>query len=253
MKWDQLTYKKLAALDRRIPLVLCVTATEQHGPHLPLATDRLIAEHFCFQLDEAIPDKVLILPTLAVGCSRHHMDFAGSLTLRHETFIEYIVEVANSALAHGFTRLILFNSHGGNLASAQVAMERIGLAHPECRVVLATWWRIAAEELLKLNDGGPGSVGHACEFETSLVMHIAPELVDTAAIRPGRNPCEFEWGRGDLLRSPRANYFRTMQQQTADGTFGDPTRASASKGQAIANAVVQALERIVSDLYSAPE
>jgi len=253
MKWDLLTSPRLAALDRRIPLILCVTATEQHGPHLPLATDRLIAEYFCSRLEEALPDRVLILPTQAVGCSQHHMDFAGSLSLRHETFIECVVDVADSALAHGFTRLILFNSHGGNLASAQVAMERIGLAHPECRVVLATWWRIAAEELIKLNDGGPGSVGHACEFETSLLSLIAPSLIDEPAIQPGRNPCEFEWAKGDLLRSPHAHYYRTMRQQTTDGTFGDPTRAGENKGRAIADAVVLALKKIVTDLHSAPD
>jgi hypothetical protein len=93
--WQSLTSKALARLDRSIPVVLPVAAVEQHGPHLPLATDRLIAEHFCRELDRELPDRVLILPTVAVGCSQHHMDFPGTLSVSHDGFMRY---VANCSL-----------------------------------------------------------------------------------------------------------------------------------------------------------
>jgi len=175
MIWDQLTSPEIDALDRSIPVILPVAAIEQHGAHLPLATDRMIGEYFCQQLHGEIPDNILILPTMSVGCSEHHLDFRGSLTLQHDTFLRQAEDILGSVAHHGFKNLIIFNSHGGNSGIAQVIVEHFGKRHPECRIVLATWWKITGEALFNLNETGAGGVGHAGEFETSLMMTIAPE------------------------------------------------------------------------------
>ena len=86
MYWDQLTSVQLAALDKQTPVLLNIAAIEQHGAHLPVATDRMIGEYFSGLLNKEIGDKVLILPIVAVGCSDHHMGFCGTLTLSHSTF-----------------------------------------------------------------------------------------------------------------------------------------------------------------------
>ena len=248
MYWQDLTRPKLGSLDRTIPVILPVAAIEQHGPHLPLATDRIINEHFCGELNRVINDRVLILPTMAVGCSRHHMDFVGTLTLSHGTFIAVATETLACVAEHGFTNLIVLNSHGGNLGAAQVAVESFGAAHPKCRVVNATWWRLAADQLLELNETGPGGVGHACEFETSLVLAAAPHLVDPDAITSGVTRPTFPWAEADLLRSPDAGLYRSFAEMTADGTLGDPTAATAQKGMRITEIVVAKLKTIVDDL-----
>ena len=123
MNWDQLTSPEIDALDRSIPVILPVAAIEQHGLHLPLATDRMIVEYFCQQLNEAIPDQVLILPVMSVGCSEHHMEFTGSLTLKHDTFQQQAEDILGSVVVHGFKNLIIYNSHGGNLGISQVIVE----------------------------------------------------------------------------------------------------------------------------------
>ena len=176
MIWDQLTSPQIGNLDKNIPVLLPIAATEQHGPHLPLATDRMIGEHFAMKLREAIPDKVLILPTVGIGCSDHHMDFAGTLTHSHESFTQQVSEIINSVIHHGFHKIVIQNSHGGNLGVAQVILERLGFENPGCQFVSLTWWRIAAENLMDITETGLGGVGHACEFETSLMMLIAPVL-----------------------------------------------------------------------------
>lgn len=250
MMWQLSTSLLIQELDRSIPVLLPIAATEQHGPHLPTGTDRLIGEYFCELLERELTDRVLILPAIAVGCSSHHMDFAGTLTVSHETFINYVTEILESVARQGFTNIVIFNSHGGNSGAGQVILERFGNAHPDCRVVFATWWKIAANELLQITETGPGGVGHACEFETSLIHLIAPDLIRKDLIKPGETVNTFEWAVADMLRSPRAGFYRSMKQLTTDGVYGDPTKASPVKGTAVANAVLAALRKIILDLQA---
>ncbi len=248
MIWQSLTSKALARLDRSIPVVLPVAAVEQHGPHLPLATDRLIAEHFCRELDRELPDRVLILPTVAVGCSQHHMDFPGTLSVSHDGFMRYVGEVLESVVAHGFRTLIIFNSHGGNVAAATVLTERAGAAHQECRFVVTSWWQIAAPALLEITDSGPGGVGHACEFETSLIEVVAPELMDHTVPPHGGNRPTFDWASGDMLRPAGALLYRSFAAATENGVFGRPDLATREKGLAISRAVVEAMKHLIGGL-----
>jgi creatinine amidohydrolase len=250
MNWDQLTSPALGKVNRKTPVVLPMAAIEQHGAHLPLATDRLITEHFCAQLNDTLKDKVLILPTIAVGCSTHHMDFPGSLTLSHETFLRTALEMLNSAAAHGFTRFFLLNGHGGNQGIGQVIMEQFGATHPRCTIAFSSWWRVAADELLAITETGPGGVGHACEFETSLLLLIAPHLVNSAAIKRGGNyrVATPDWARSDMLRGSRASLYTSMKDGTINGVFGDPTNSSADKGRRITAAVATQLVKILREL-----
>jgi creatinine amidohydrolase len=248
MFWDQLTSPQIDRLDRRIPVILPMAATEQHGPHLPLATDRMIGEHFCRELDRRMADAVLVLPSMAVGCSDHHLDFAGSLSLSHATFQNQATDMLTSVIGHGFNRLILLNSHGGNQGIGQVVLESVGFAHPNVKIVLATWWKLATESLLSLNETGVGGTGHAGEFETSLMLTIAPDLVDTEAMEDPANIATYAWAEADLLRGGKAGLYRTMRQSTSNGAFGDPRTATADKGVAITEFVVAALSEIVADL-----
>ncbi len=246
MIWDELTSPFIEALDRNIPVILPVAATEQHGPHLPLATDRMIGWHFAHSLHLKIPEQVLVLPPVAIGCSNHHMDFAGTLTVSHDTFSTYVEDILESVLAHDFNNIIILNSHGGNQGAGQVILERLG---PEAnRLVLVTWWRLAAEALKKISETGPGGVGHACELETSLMMHIAPHLVKEDEIVRGENQKTFGWAEADMLRGGKASLYRSMYEMTPNGVYGDPTRASAKKGEQISNLVVQSLKYLVLDL-----
>jgi len=248
MIWQELTTTEFHTIDRGTPVVLPVAAVEQHGPHLPLATDRMIAEHFVDRINARLGSSVLILPTVAVGCSEHHMGFPGSLTLRHETFLNVCEEYLTSAHSHGFRNFLVFNSHGGNRGICQVLLEKFGASHPACRIGVATWWRAAGEPLLPLNETGAGGVGHACEFETSLMLYIAPQSVRMDAIEPKGINSTFEWAEEDLLRTSRVSLFRSMKQITPNGVWGDATRATAAKGEQITNIVCDALSVVVRDL-----
>lgn len=248
MYWDTLTHPEIAALDKSIPVLLPVAATEQHGPHLPLSTDRLIGEHFCRMLENEIPGEVLILPAVAVGCSEHHLDFSGTLSLQHDTFIHQLLDLAGCVARHGFRNLVVLNSHGGNQGAGQVFLERFGRRHPECRVVFATWWRLATEQLRPYNASGAGGAGHAGEFETSLMLLIAPELVRTDRIPRKENVPTFDWAEGDLLTAPRAPLYRTFVEMTPHGAYGEPQAATLEKGEIITRITLRALKKLVEEL-----
>ena len=180
------------------------------------------------------------------------MDYPGSLTLTHETFAVQIEEILESVTRHGFTNLVILNSHGGNRGICQVVGERFGASYPDCQVVVATWWQAAAEKLLELNETGFGGVGHACDFETSLVMLATPELVNEAAIQERQNISTYEWAEMDLLRSPRASLYRSMKDSTHNGAIGDPKSATREKGETIRDAVIPELAKILRSLPVGP-
>ena len=248
MEWARLASTDIESINRNIPVILPVTALEQHGPHLPVSTDQLIGEYFCRELDRRIPDRALILPAVVITNSRHHMGFPGTLTVTHATFIRYVSEILEAVIANGFSTIVMFNSHGGNQAAAQVILEDMGVSHPGCRVALLTWWKVAHEQLMAISETGPGGVGHACEFETSLLQLIAPELVHTDRIAPGKNRPTYAWAESDMMRGSSGLLHRSIQEMTPNGVFGDPTAATREKGARIAAVVVEALERIVNDL-----
>ena len=247
MIWDEMTSPMIDALDRKIPVIIPVAATEQHGPHLPIATDRMIGWHFAHTLHTKIPKEVLVLPSVAIGCSQHHMDFAGTLTVSHDSFSSYVEEVIESVLSHDFENIIILNSHGGNQGIGQVILERIG--EDASQIVFITWWKLAIEALLKITETSMGGVGHAGEFETSLMMHIAPHLVQEKLIEKGQNQATYPWAELDMLRGAKAGLYRSMYDMTTNGVFGDPTAATARKGEQISNLIVQNLKQIVLDIH----
>lgn len=250
MIWDQLTSGQLAKVDKKTPVILNIAATEQHGGHLPVATDRMIGEYFSGLLNREMEDKVLILPVVSVGCSEHHMGFCGTLSLSHNTFAAVVREIIQSVIRHGFNNIILLNSHGGNQGIMQVIIEQLGCENPGVKFTGVTWWTIAKPELLKITETGPGGTGHACEFETSLMKEIAPELVVESEIRQGANMPVFDLAEGDMLFGAKVSYFRTMKEMTPNGVFGNPVVSSAEKGERIGMCVTNALKLLISELYN---
>ncbi|MDI3418734.1 creatininase family protein [Streptomyces luteolus] len=248
--WERCTSPALAELDRDIPVVLPMGAVEQHGPHLPLATDRMIAEHFAARVDEELGTDVLVLPSVAVGCSDHHRDFGGTLSVSHETFLRQVEDVAGCVLDQGFRHLLLLNAHGGNEGIGQVALERLGTRWPGRHIVRTAWWRIAADELTRLSESGPGGVGHACELETSLMQVIAPALVDLDAAPPMTNTPAFPWDTADMLRAAPATLYRRFSDISDTGVFGEPRIATRAKGEAVSRAVTGQLVALLRSMRS---
>lgn len=251
MIWEHLAHTDFEALDRDIPVVLSIAAIEQHGPHLPLDVDCRIGWHMCEQLDVAMPASVLILPQIKVCCSQHHMDFSGTLTVSHTTFLAYVREILDAVLAHGFRNVILLNSHGGNQSIGRVIVEMSGSKFRSIggSLAIASWWDVARPELKILNESGALGIGHACEFETSLMLAISPELVRTDLVS-GMNYNHYsKWTDSGLIEGAPVLMYRSMHELSdGTGTVGDPSMASAEKGEEIIKIVVSKLAELLTDL-----
>jgi creatinine amidohydrolase len=249
MRWSSLRRGELDAHDRGTPVVVPVAATEQHGEHLPLGTDSMTIEAIVDRLDAAFDNRLLIAPTLTVGCSEHHMAFPGTLTLTHETFGHWVADVVESIVRNGFKRILLLNSHGGNSAMCAVLGERLGQRHRDVEIIVTSWWTAAASRLRPLQEGPVGSVGHACEFESSILQAIAPQRVDMSLAADDGIQHACESMHFDMLRGPAATCYRPFDKLSRTGVFGKPSLASAEKGERVLAETTAALHDLIADFW----
>ena len=245
MYWDQLSSPQIKRLNKSIPVILPIAATEQHGDHLPVATDRMIGDHICKHINDRLDNEVLILPIISIGCSEHHLDFAGSLSIQHSSMLSQITDIFESIVAHGFKNIFIANSHGGNQAVAQTFVETFGYRHPDVNVAFTSWWRIANEEIRELQESEFGGVGHAGEFETSLMLVIAPHLVHLEKVVSKANISTFDWAEADLIRSSKVSLYRRMNEVTKNGVQGEPKFATVEKGHLLTQRIVDAYVKVL--------
>ena len=242
VRWDHLTAEQLRLLAAapEVIVVVPVAAMEQHGPHLPVMVDSLlcsaVAERAARQVFAKRP--VVVAPTVWSGLSEHHMPFGGTITLDYPTFHALLRCVCRSLQRHGFSRALLLNGHGGNEAALRVVVEQLS-AELEMVLATVTYWHLAAERFRAILERQSG-VRHACEAETSMVQALRPELVDQGRVAEART-AEDDGG------PPGAYRWRSFPARTASGVIGDPTAASAEKGERLLEAASAALADLLLD------
>ena len=220
--------------------VLPVGSTEYHGEHLPFGTDTLVAD----SLSQAVSQRVegmLCLPVLPIGMSRHYSSFPVSLTLSTETLIHVLKDVIDSLNHHGIRRLLIVNGHDGNIPAIETAAREYRFDHPEMKIAALDSWWVTATELLPAGtfevwDG----LGHAGEGETSIMLNVAPELVNMGK------------ARGHIPNLPKHVGVKWLFKEiTPYGVTGDPTKATSEKGVLMWNALVDHLVSFIHNMDEA--
>jgi creatinine amidohydrolase len=247
-RWERLktTEFDLTAVERTVA-ILPIGSTEQHGPHLPVEVDSLlvteVARRAAYRATDGATDRagapVLVLPTLWVSLAEHHMHSPGSLTLDFPTLLAFVRCVVRSLQRQGYKRVLLLNGHGGNMAALTVIVDLLSveLAMP---LATATYWMVAATAFSRILEGQPNLL-HACEAETSMVMHLRPELVDAAAA------CSVDAPPTGFLQAGGMHRWRNMAHWSASGVVGTPHLASAHKGALLIDAAADALAAHLGD------
>jgi creatinine amidohydrolase len=239
VEWASLKAAELRALaEREAVVILPVAAIEQHGPHLPVMVDTLhcteIAVRAARKAGEGQP--AVVAPTVWSGLSEHHMPFGGTFTLDFSTFHAVLRCLCRCIERNGFRRALLLNGHGGNDFALKVVVEQ--LAH-ELQLTLATttYWHLAADAIRGILER-QDNIRHACEAETSMVLALRPELVDSS---------RFEEARTAEERSGPAGAYRwsSFTGRTRSGVIGDPTAASAEKGERLLEAAADAVAGLI--------
>ena len=243
MIFHEMTWPELARVDREQTLVLApVGACEQHGPHLPTFTDSLTVGAVAASVEGRLSDRVLLLPVMWLGASEHHLPFGATLTVRAETHITLMTELARPLLADGYRRLLLLNGHGGNVDTINVALRRLQREFPETLLTGAGFWELAEKEIAKICESPQTGPLHACEVETSIIMALRPELVRDV------NPADHHQPLPDGLRGLYIS--QDMAQLTRDGLEGYPSFGSAEKGQQFLQVSVDRVVEVCGELLS---
>ena len=246
-------------LDQTIA-VLPVAATEQHGPHLPLRVDSALVDGVVSaalaHLDAAVP--ALFLPTQPIGLSPEHARFAGTLTLKAETVIRLWTDIGESVAASGVKKLVLFNSHGGQVGVMDIVARdlraRLGML-----VYSVNWFGLPllgpqGEDVNALFSAHEHRFGiHAGEMETSMMLALAPHLVDMEQARNFASTSEDRANRFEILGNGKsAKLGWQMQDYNPAGAVGNALGASIDKGHAVVDAAARALARLLSEVHQLP-
>jgi len=248
--WRDLTTRDLDRIDAESTIgLLPVAAIEQHGPHLPLGTDALICAGLIRETLTRVPDGVtlLVLPEMAVGHSPEHAAFAGTLDIDAETLLASWTRVAASAARTGLRKLVIVNTHGGQKALVDLAAVRWRVEH-ELLVARASYFAFGAPEGLfderELKHGL-----HGGDVETSLMLHLHPELVRADGLGNFAGLPERLAAEGRLLGVEKPIGFGWMSQDLhPDGVCGDATRANAEKGRQYLEHVAGRLAQLIGEI-----
>jgi len=249
---QQMKWPEVDALDReKVIAVASISALEQHSLHLPVSTDYLIGSEIVRRVEHELPRTLLCLPPIWLGCSSHHMDFAGTISLSVETMSHVLKEVTDSVMRHGFRKLLILNSHGGNRATLSYTIQAIGHSYAGAMIVGATYWDLVTQDLWQARETEFGGMGHACELETSILLSIAPHLVDLSKAEPdGMTLSESEFGRNEMLASASVSVYKTFAETSRHGGHGDPRTASAEKGERFLGIITYGVKRLCDDMLA---
>jgi creatinine amidohydrolase len=240
----EMTWPQVAALPKDTPVVVPIAALEQHGRHMPVFTDSLLLGEVVRRAKEPLNDRVLFTPLMWIGNSHHHLDFPGTLSASPRVYMDLLIDLAENLIGHGFRRIVFLNGHGGNIVPAQQALFELRQKvrdRADLLLVSTTYWTLGGRP----SDADPSltqtQMGHACEWETSMMLRIRPDLVgDRTKVR------DVPFGTGF---APAHRAWIT-KDRTEAGHIGDPRHASAEKGEALFRTftadVAAFLERVIA-------
>lgn len=244
MNLHEMSWKQIDALPRTMPVVIPVAALEQHGHHLPVFTDSLLLGEVWRRAHQELETQVVALPLTWLGNSDHHLDFPGTISAPPRMYLDMLGGLIDNLVFHGFHRLIIINGHGGNDVPGRQAIfeaRQRYRARNDLRLVFTTYWGLGACPWEKDGSFKQRSMGHACEWETSMILRLAPHLV------------------GDYLSAPEVSFDQPYapahlawitKDRSAVGHIGSPHLATADKGELLFELFSKDLIKLLQEMIN---
>ncbi|PWS34600.1 creatininase [Falsiroseomonas bella] len=247
--WQDLPWPAFRDLPANTVAVLPVASIEQHGPHLPVSVDTTINQGVVARTLKVLPAEVpvLVLPTQCVGNSVEHLRFPGTLTTTPETLLTLVTDIGASVARAGVKRLVLVNSHGGNVSVLDIAARRLRILH-DLFVVNAMWARMGKPESQR--DPVESTYGiHAGRDETAVLLALRPDLVQMDKARNFVSRWQGASNRAPRI-APTAGAPLAWQAQDLNpaGAVGDASAATAAQGEEILDFAAEKMAALWSEV-----
>jgi creatinine amidohydrolase len=248
MLLENLTWPEVKGLKLADKVVLFPLGSfEQHGPHLPLTTDTDIVTAVARGVEAGRKDQVLCLPTLWPGHSTHHLFFPGTLSVKQMPYIQLVIELCSSIVNLGGKKVFLLNGHGGNDVPLRATLRELKSLFPDVKFVFASYWSLAARTIKNVRESEFGGIGHACEMETSIMMHLHPDRVKPHLGRRDGPKHTDIYRKSDIQYGRPVYFVNEFKEVTETGTIGHPDLASAEKGKRFLDGIVEEVLTFVDD------
>ena len=257
--WQDLTSSDVSVLVAGDPVVILpLTAVEQHGPHLPLSTDLVIAEGILSEAFRRLPADypARVVPAQVVGASSEHLDFPGTLSVPGDLLEKQVAAIGASVARAGVRRILIFNSHGGNRGVMDSAALQLRRSHG-LLVVKVYYPRLGVPAKVHLPPIELRHGLHGGALETAMMLHLRPDLVrmESAGPSPSRGEELEKPGEGvPPLLGPEstASFAWLAQDLNPSGVVGDPTLAHADMGAHLIAHYGQELARVIQETRAFP-
>ena len=242
--WSELTWPEAEERLKTVDIAILPTgAIEQHGPHLPLDVDAFDAEYLARKVAEACSDpKPLVLPLISYGVSYHHDDFKGTISVRNETLSNFVYDIGINIAKQGIKKLLIINGHGDNSPTLNYAAQMINRdAHIFVAVDTGETSDVDIDELSETSNDI-----HAGEIETSTTLAIRPEMVQMDLAKKTALKFSSRYLNFSSLRG--VPWYAQTDKISANGTMGDPTKATVEKGDKMWSIMIAHLVAFVEEL-----
>ncbi len=250
--YQHYTWPEMAEAVKRQPIVVVpIGSVEDHGPHLPLDVDNFLIWNICEEAARRAGGDILLLPLIPFGFETHHMDFPGTIDIRMEHLLHFVLDVTKSVAHHGFERIMIADGHGSNMPILELVARRTVLeSNALCTTFI--WPSLAPEEIRQVRESGRGGMAHACELETSVYLHLDAERVQMDKAKKDMNLPESEFVWLDLMEGSRSLVMDHWSRFSKSGVLGDPTVATAEKGKVVFEAVVNNFVKFAREFRTRP-
>lgn len=238
---------------RRPTVLVPVGAIEQHGYHLPIDTDNILAVHICEEVAKRSDGLVISVPPIHYGFNDHNMDFPGTISIKMQHFIDYCVDLGASLSVQGFQHILYVNAHGSNAPLCELIARRLTV-ETNSLVGSVNHWQAGWEHIAAVLEGGPYAADHACEWETSEYLYVNPAKVqmDKAVDEIPAHRGGPRWLYPDLNTARKVYFMNYWSRMDVSGVAGTPTLATAEKGKAMIEGTIGELLTIATEFRKLP-